>query len=107
LLTKIAVSKVHRRTTVTTTRDALTMLTEPDMQARYVAAALGVIETELRNPDTSASNRRALSALVASASRAATRLAEGLERQDGPPACSVNPPAASQKQSNVLAFRRA
>jgi hypothetical protein len=90
-----------------TTQDALTMLTEPDMQARYVAATLGVIETELRNPDTSAGNRRALSALVASASRAAARLAEGLERRAGAPACSVNPPAAPQERGNVLAFRRA
>jgi hypothetical protein len=82
------------------------MLTEPDMQARYVAATLGVIETELRNPDTSASNRRALSALVASASRAAARLAEDLERHAGRPPYTVNPPAAPH-QGNVLAFRRA
>ncbi len=82
------------------------MLTEPDMQARYVAATLGVIETELRNPDTSAGNRRALSALVAGASRAAARLAQDLERRAGTPA-RFNPPAASLEQSNVLAFRRA
>lgn len=81
------------------------MLTEPDMQARYVAATLGVIETELCNPDTSASNRRALSALVASASRAAARLAESLEQRAGTTACSVRPPAA-HRQDNVLAFRR-
>jgi hypothetical protein len=87
----------------TNTRTHLTMLTEPDMQARYVAATLGVIQTELRNPDSSASNRRALSALVASASRAAARL----ERRTGMSACSVDPPAALQEQSNVLAFRRA
>jgi hypothetical protein len=83
------------------------MLTEPDMQARYVAAALGVIETELRNPDTSAGNRRALSALVASASLAASRLADELEQRAGAVACSVSPRAALNRQDNVLAFRRA
>lgn len=81
------------------------MLTEPDMQARYVAVTLGVIEAELRNPDTSASSRRALSALVASASRAATRLAESLERRAG--TRSTSPPVAPQERGNVLAFRRA
>lgn len=82
------------------------MLTEPDMQARYIAATLGVIETELRNPDTSACDRRALSALVASASRAAMRLAEDLERQAGAATYSVNPPAAPRRRDNVLAFKR-
>jgi hypothetical protein len=79
------------------------MLTEPDMQARYVAATLCVIEAELRNPD-SAKDRRALSALVASTSRAAARLAAELERRAGP--TSVNPPAAPQRRDNVVAFRR-
>jgi hypothetical protein len=83
------------------------MLTEPDMQARYVAATLSVIETELRNPDTSACDRRALSALVASASLAAARLAEDLDRRAGTIACSDSPPAAPQRRDNVLAFRRA
>ena len=83
------------------------MLTEPDMQARYVAATLGVIEAELRNPDASVSNRRALSALVASASRTAARLAESLERRPGTPACPANPPAAPLQRDNVLAFKRA
>jgi hypothetical protein len=84
----------------------LTMLTEPDMQARYVAATLGVIETELRNPDSSVSNRRALSALVASVSRAASRLAEDLERRASTPACSSNPPAFPLHRDNVVAFKR-
>jgi hypothetical protein len=82
----------------------LTML-EPDMQARYVAAALGVIENELRNSHTSSNNRRALSALVASASRAATCLAESLERKDGTMDCLANAPAV-QRRDNVVAFRR-
>jgi hypothetical protein len=80
------------------------MLTEPDMQARYVAATLCVIETELRNLE-SANNRRALSALVASASRAAATLAEDLRRA-GAMVGSVNQPAAPQPRGNVLAFRR-
>jgi hypothetical protein len=83
------------------------MLTEPDMQARYVAATLAIIETELRNPDTASNSRRALSALVASASRAASRLAEELEQRAGAVACSVNPPAPPDRHDNVLAFRRA
>ena len=82
------------------------MLTEPDMQAHYLAATLGVIQAELRNPDASAGNRRALSALVASAARAALRLAEELQRA-GVSARTVEPPAASHRQDNVLAFRRA
>jgi hypothetical protein len=82
------------------------MLSEPDMQARYVAATLSVIEAELRNPEPG-NNRRALSALVASASRAAARLAEDLEQRSGSVACSVNPRAAPDRQDNVLAFRRA
>jgi hypothetical protein len=81
------------------------MLTEPDMQARYVAATLGVIEAELRNPDMPA-NQRALSALVASACRAATRLAEDLERRASAMNYTVDPPAALHRRDNVLAFKR-
>ena len=53
-------------------QDALTMLTEPDMQARYVAATLSVIESELRKLDLPASDRRALVTLVAGATRVAS-----------------------------------
>src|SRR5258708_38931939 len=82
------------------------MLTEPDMQARYVAATLCVIETELlRNPE-SANNRRALSALVAGASRAAARLAEELERRAGPVAPLGNPPAAAGRRDEVGPVQR-
>jgi hypothetical protein len=83
------------------------MLTEPDMQARYVAATLSVIESELRNPE-SANNRRALSALVASASRAATRLAEDLEQQAGTIARSLDQSAgaSARRRDNVVAFKR-
>jgi hypothetical protein len=88
-------------------RNALTMLTEPDMQARYVATTLAVIETELRKADTPAADRSALFALVAGATKVATRLAEDLERP-GRRACesvshSVTPAAS---RSNVVAFRR-
>jgi hypothetical protein len=102
-LTTIAVS-------ITTPRiddqqqDALTMLTEPDMQARYVAATLGAIEAELRNPDMSAGNRRALSALVASASRTAAHLADDLEQRAG--AARPCPIAAPHRRDNVVAFKR-
>lgn len=81
------------------------MLTEPDMQARYVAATLGVIKDELRNPDTPA-NRRALSALIASASRVAASLAEGVEQWAAASARSANAPIAPQRRDNVLAFKR-
>ena len=79
-LTKIGVSLAthHDR------QDALTMLTEPDMQARYVAATLGVIETELRKLDMPASNRQALVTLVTGAARVATRLADELEQPTHP-----------------------
>ena len=83
------------------------MLTEPDMQARYVAATLAVIEAELRKADMRAVDRSALSALVAGAARVATRLADNLE-QPGRRAChSVSRSAAPEaSHSNVVAFRR-
>jgi hypothetical protein len=104
LLTITAVPIVTPALT-TNSQDALTMLSEPDMQARYVAATLGVIEAELRSPE-SANNRRALSALVASASRAAARLAADLEQRAGTIACPVDPPATHHRQGNVVAFKR-
>jgi len=83
------------------------MLTEPDMQARYVAATLAAIEAELRKAGTPTADRSALFALVAGATKVATRLAEDLELP-GHRACeSVShsaTPAASR--SNVVAFRR-
>ena len=83
------------------------MLTEPDMQARYVAATLGVIEAELRKVDTPAADRSALFALVAGAAKVATRLAIELE-QPGRQGCEsvlhAATPAASR--GNVVAFRR-
>lgn len=45
------------------------MLTEPDLQARYLAATLNVIETEIQKLDLKTNNRRALAALVAGATR--------------------------------------
>jgi hypothetical protein len=81
------------------------MLTEPDMQARYVATALGVIETELRNP-LSANRRRALTTLAGSTCRAAARLAADLEQRAGTIACSVDQPATRHRQGNVVAFKR-
>jgi len=85
-------------------QDALTMLTEPDMQARYVAATLGVIETELRKLDMPANNKRALVALVAGATKAAARLANELDRP-GSESFQCSPAVAAQS-SNVVAFRR-
>jgi hypothetical protein len=83
------------------------MLTEPDMQARYVAATLAVIEAELRKVDTPAADRSALFALVTGATKVATRLAEDLE-QPGRRGCEsvlhAATPAASR--GNVVAFRR-
>jgi hypothetical protein len=92
------------RIVTNSSQDAPTMLTEPDMQARYVAATLDVIETELRNPDASARNRRALSALVASASRTAARLADDLERLTG--AVARPTPEILDRHDNVADFRR-
>ena len=81
------------------------MLTEPDMQARYVAATLAVIEAELRKADTPAIDRSALFALVAGATKIATRLADNLERpgRRGPELHATTPSAS---RSNVIAFRR-
>jgi hypothetical protein len=65
------------------------MLTEPDMQARYVAAALGVIEVELRGPAT-ATRRSALAVFAASTARLAARLANDLGQPAGRP-CDDSP----------------
>jgi hypothetical protein len=79
------------------------MLTEPDMQARYVAAMLGVIEAELRKIGSPAANRIALFAL--GAAKIATRLADDLEQ---PRRCQAAPHSATVKAdlSNVIAFPR-
>jgi len=89
------------------TRDALTMLTEPDMQARYVAATLAVIEAEMHKPDSPASDRSALFVLVAGASKVATRLADDL-KQPGPRACEsvLHQATPAADRGNVVAFRR-
>jgi hypothetical protein len=91
-------------------QDALTMLTEPDMQARYVAVTLGVIETELRKLDMPAGNRQALVTLVTlvtGAARAATRLADELEQPTHPGGDSfLRSPALAADRGNVLAFKR-
>ena len=83
------------------------MLTEPDMQARYVAATLGVIEAELRKLDMPAGNRQALVTLVTGAARAATRLADELEQPTHPGGDSfLCSPALAADRGNVLAFKR-
>jgi len=83
------------------------MLTEPDMQARYVAATLGVIETELRKLDMPASNRQALVTLVTGAARVATRLADELEQPTHPDCDSfLCSPALAADRGNFLAFKR-
>jgi hypothetical protein len=84
------------------------MLTEPDMQARYVAATLGVIEAELRKIVTAPADRSALFALVSGAAKAAARLADDLARSGCPPndtaaSCSGATAAAG---GNIIAFRR-
>jgi hypothetical protein len=106
LLTTTAVSIATPHCDDHRARKALTMLTEPDMQARYVAATLKVIDAELRNADTSACNKRALSALAAGAARTAARLADGLELRTGAMACPVDPPMAPVRTSNVIPFNR-
>lgn len=80
------------------------MLTEPDMQARYIAATLGVLEAELRSSDASASGRRALAVLAASVARVAARLADDIERPGAAPTCAPKPP--TRRTDNVLTFRR-
>jgi hypothetical protein len=84
------------------------MLIEPDMQARYVAATLGVIEAELRRIVTAPADRGALFALVSGAAKAATRLADDLAQAERGPmrdavARSGVPAVAG---SNIVAFRR-
>ncbi len=78
------------------------MLTEPDMQARYVAAALAVIEAELRKADCEPG---ALLGLAANAARIATRLADDLERPSRRTCEPVSRSAAPASASNVIAFR--
>jgi hypothetical protein len=84
------------------------MLTEPDMQARYVAATLNVIEAELRKIVTAPADRGALLALVSGAAKAAARLADDLAQSGGLPndkaeTCSGATAAAG---GNIIAFRR-
>jgi hypothetical protein len=84
------------------------MLTEPDMQARYVAAALNVIEAELRTIVTTPADRGALFALVSGAARVAARLADDLAQSSRVPSsqaasCSGATAAAG---GNIIAFRR-
>ncbi|MGY4414882.1 hypothetical protein ACVWW4_006618 [Bradyrhizobium sp. LB7.1] len=83
------------------------MLTEPDMQARYLAATLSVIETEMRATAVAA-DRSALFALVSRAATAATRLADALAQPGRSPdykAASSTGKAAAVG-GNVIAFRR-
>lgn len=84
------------------------MLTEPDMQARYVAATLNVIAVELRKIVTAPADRNALFALVSGAAKAAARLADDLAQSgrvpnDKPATCSGATVAIG---SNVIAFHR-
>jgi hypothetical protein len=83
------------------------MLTEPDMQARYLAATLSVSEEEMRATAATA-DRSALFALVSGAATAAARLADTLAQ----PGRSLNDTAASYAGNaarvggNVIAFRK-
>lgn len=85
-------------------QDALTMLTEPDLHARYLVATLGVIETEISKLGLKANDRRALDALVAGATRAATRLAGELERSGAANALWRSPAPIEHYPDNVVAF---
>lgn len=84
------------------------MLTEPDMQARYVAATLEVIETELRKIVTAPTDRGALSALVSGAAKVATRLADDLAQAEGGPGhiAAARSGATAVAGGNIIAFRR-
>jgi hypothetical protein len=84
------------------------MLTEPDLQARYISATLGVIEAELRKIVTAPADRSALFALVSGAAKAAARLADDLaqaERDSGHKAAPCSG-AAAAVGGNIIAFRR-
>lgn len=83
------------------------MLTEPDMQARYIGASLGVIQSELQTLNMPESNRQALCALVANAARAATQLADDLEGRPKRPWPSPDrlPTRSATDGGNVLAFK--
>ena len=83
------------------------MLTEPNMQARYVAATLAVIEAELRKADSPTADRSALFTLVAGAAKVASRLADDLE-QPGRRDCESGLHSARPATciGNVVAFRR-
>jgi hypothetical protein len=72
------------------------MLSAPDLKACYVAAALAVIEAELRNPDADSDALAELTSGVA-------RVARELANEKNPPR-SDRPPIIDG--SNVVAFRR-
>jgi predicted regulator of Ras-like GTPase activity (Roadblock/LC7/MglB family) len=80
------------------------MLTEPDLQARYLAATLGVIESEIQKLDLKTDNRRVLAALIAGATRAATRLASELERSTAASGSVKVAPPVEHCPDNVIAF---
>jgi hypothetical protein len=85
------------------------MLTEPDMQALYIAVQLSVIETELRKIGSpTAANRSALFTLVSGAAQAAARLADDLAQPKRFPVHKAAPcsGAAAAVGGNVIAFRR-
>jgi hypothetical protein len=83
------------------------MLTEPDMQARYVAAMLGVIEAELRKIVTAPADRGALCALVSGAAKAAKRLADDLSQAERSPSHKAAARSgAAIVGGNIIAFPR-
>lgn len=78
------------------------MLTEPDLQARYLATTLSVIEAEIRKLDLMSNNRRALAALIAGAARAAASLARELE---GSTKASTLSAPLHYRDNNVIPFQ--
>jgi hypothetical protein len=79
------------------------MLTEPDMQARYVAATLDVLSAELQVLDLPADRRTAVLALVTDATREAHRLGDALAPSQSARRASSR--RAVAPGANVLPFR--
>src|SRR5688572_10052642 len=81
------------------------MLTEPDMQAHYIAATLDVLTAELNALDAPADRRAAILALTVAAAREAHRLADALAPQAKAAMHSARPQPAPAGD-NVLVFRK-
>lgn len=85
------------------------MRTEPDMQARYIAATLNAIQTELTMLEVPAADCAALCNMIAGTALAAKRLADDLERAPRAVGRSLDalPKLRPEHHGNVLMFKRA